>query len=130
MRLVGFDEFCRMPAGTIFAPYQPHILEERLAIKTDDGEEMPENYPYFRHGFTGVMSLEPWIDESCGLENIGDQVEASFEIYDGDNADYMDYEMFLVLEEPDIDYLINILAWAKNGCAGNPEHSRYRITEL
>ena len=35
MRLVGFDEFCRMPAGTIFAPYTPCVLEEELAIKVD-----------------------------------------------------------------------------------------------
>jgi hypothetical protein len=96
MKLINFEDFCRMPAGTIFAPYTPIVTEERLAIKTDPGWETPEDYPWCSHLFNGVMPLEPWIDDRCDLWKIGDQEEARFEIYDGSNADYMDYKMFLV----------------------------------
>jgi hypothetical protein len=118
MRLVGFDEFCRMPAGTIFAPYEPLVTKECLAVKTDTGEDMPEDYPYCRHSFLGVMPLEPWLDDKCELWKIGDSAPASFEIYDGSSSDYMDDELFLVLDSDDVDRMINVLMWAKNGCEG------------
>ena len=116
MKLVGYDDFCRMPAGTIFAPYEPCILEEELAIKTDEGYEMPPDYPYYRHCFNGVMPLQPWFYGF--LNEIGDQEDASFEIYDGDSNDYRDYKMFLIFEEKDVDRMIEVLKWAKNGCKG------------
>ena len=116
MKLVGFDDFCRMPAGTIFAPYEPCVLKDRLAIKVDEGAPMPKNYPYYKHCFNGVMPLEPWNTDE--LFAIGDQADASFETYDGDTNDYRDYKMFLVFEEKDIDRMINALVWAKNGCVG------------
>lgn len=125
MRLVDFEEFCRMPAGTIFAPYEPVVLKEYPAVKVDAGEDMPEDYPYCRHTFNGVMPLEPWIDSDTTLWSIGDQEDASFEVYDGDNCDYMNYEMFLVFEETDIDRMINVLTWAKNGCIGECACSKY-----
>lgn len=124
MRLLDFEEFCRMPAGTIFAPYTPCVLEEELSIKVDPGREMPENYPYYRHMFNGVMALSPWLGDECMLFDIGDHAEASFEVYDGDNNDYCDYKMFLVFEELDIDRMINALVWAKNGCKGKCNCSR------
>ena len=63
------------------------------------------------------MSLTPWFDPDS-LWKIGDTQEASFEIYDGSNVDYMDHKMFLVFDEADIDRMINALTWAKNGCKG------------
>ena len=125
MRLVDFEEFCRMPAGTIFAPYTPCVLKDELSIKVDPGREMPKDYPYYRHVFNGVMPLSPWLGDDCMLFDIGDRDEASFEIYDGDNNDYHDYKMFLVFEEPDIDRMINVLVWAKNGCKGECKCNKY-----
>lgn len=120
MKIVDFETFVRLPAGTIFAPYKPCSLEERLAIKTDEGwdNNEPEEYAYASHFFNGVMTLEPWLGDSCLFES-GDQEPASFEIYDGDNNDYRDYEMFLIFEEEDIDRLIRVLEWAKGGCVGD-----------
>ena len=118
MRLVGFEEFCRMPAGTVFAPYEPCILIEDLAIKVDAGEDMPPSYPYYTHTFNGVMPLTPWIDGTQGPYRIGDTLPASFEVYDGDTNDYCDYKMFLVFDNDDIDRMISALVWAKNGCVG------------
>lgn len=108
MKILNYDEFIRMPAGTIFAPYVPYGLEEGLAIKTDHGGEINGKW-----SFCGVMPLEPW-----NLDSVFDEesVRATFEIYDGDSNDCADYDKFLVFDECDIDRLISVLQWAKNGC--------------
>lgn len=120
MKIVDFETFVRMPAGTIFAPYKPCFLEDRLAIKVDEGKDSvePVDLIYGSHWFNGVMSLEPWMGDSCLFEP-GDQEPASFEIWDGDNNDYRDYDMFLIFEEADTDKLIRVLEWAKSGCVGD-----------
>lgn len=118
MKIVDFETFVRMPAGTIFAPYNPCVLEDNLAIKVDEGRDSYGSDNYESHWFNGVMSLEPWLGESC-LFTPGDQEPASFEIYDGDNNDYRDYEMFLIFEKEDVDRLIRVLEWAKGGCIGD-----------
>lgn len=61
------------------------------------------------------------MNEESGLWAIGDRSDASFEIYDGSSTDYMDYKMFLIFEEADIDRMIRVLEWAKNGCVGEYE---------
>lgn len=118
MKIVDFETFNRMPAGTIFAPYTPCVLEDRLAIKVDHGRE----FDHPRHEkwmFNGVMPLEPW-----NLDSVFDEesVKAIFEIYDGDSNDYRDYEQFLIFEEADIDRLIQVLLWAKSGCKDEDYH--------
>ena len=121
MKLVDFETFVRLPAGTIFAPYTPCVLEERLAVKTCEGWDTPDS-PYYSHVFNGVMPLHPWVDSlSCLLYDCGDEQPASFESYDGDNNDYRDYKLFLVFDEADIDRLIKVLEWAKGGCVGSEE---------
>lgn len=125
MKLVSFDDFIRMPAGTIFAPYTPCVIEEGLAIKTDTGREFHDRWADKEIWiFNGVMKLEPWLGDFIGLYDIGDQNEASFEIYDGDNNDYSHYKMFLVFEEADIDRMIDVLKWAKAGCTGDYKLSK------
>ena len=108
MKIVDFESFIRIPAGTIFAPYKPCALQEGLAIKTDTGSQVGEKYC-----FNGVLSLSPWIDVNSKLCQIGDEEEASFEIYDGNNSDYIEYEMFLIFDEVDVQNLINVLQVAK-----------------
>ena len=115
MRIVGYDEFIRMPSGTIFAPYEPCVLKDHLAVKVDHGTYLGE-YGWI---FNGVMPLEPWIGQFTDLFYIGAQEEASFEIYDGDSNDAKEHEMFLVFEEADIDRMIDVLKWAKSGCIGD-----------
>ena len=118
MKIVDFKTFNHMPAGTIFAPYTPCVLEERLAIKADHGREI--DYPrYGNWMFNGVMPLEPW-----NLDSVidGESVRASFEIYDGDSNDYRYYKKFLIFEECDIDRLIQVLLWAKGGCKDEDYH--------
>ena len=122
MKIVDFKTFNRMPAGTIFAPYTPCVLEEELAIKTDEGRRFA--YPsYGNWMFNGVMPLHPW-----NLDSVLDEesVKATFEIYDGDSNDYRDYKRFLIFEEADIDRLIQVLLWAKGGCKDEDYHEFYK----
>ena len=127
MKIVSFDDFCKMPAGTIFAPYEPCTIKEELAIKVDPGEAMPANFPYYKWCFNGVMPLSPRLGQYCALWGPGDHEEASFEIYDGDTNDYCDYEMFLVFEESDIDRMISVLNWAKMAVSVTAEEVRNKI---
>lgn len=113
MKIVDFKTFNRMPAGTIFAPYKPCVLEDKLAIKVDHGRKFDPDIYRFDWSFDGVMPLEPW-NLDCVFNE--ESVRASFEIYDGDTNDYSDYEQFLVFDEYDIDRLIQVLQWAKGGC--------------
>lgn len=113
MKIVDFETFNRMPAGTIFAPYTPCVLEDKLAIKVDHGREFDPMYFRFDWMFNGVMPLEPWnINSFFGDES----VRATFEIYDGATNDYHDYNQFLIFEDDDIDRMIQVLLWAKGGC--------------
>ena len=109
MHIVDFETFNRLPAGTIFAPYTPSVLREGLAIKVDHGREFKD----YGWSFNGVMPLEPW-NLDCVFDE--DPIKATFEIYDGATADYMDYEQFLIFDECDVDRLIQVLLWAKHGC--------------
>lgn len=120
MKIVNYEEFIRMPAGTIFAPYEPCIFKEELAIKTDTGEE--HDIPFYgkRWCFNGVMPLRPWLGDCCTLYSAGDQEDASFEIYDGDHNDYDNDGLFAILEEQDVKKLIDILQWALKGCEDEP----------
>lgn len=113
MHLVDFETFNRLPAGTIFAPYAPCVLKEELAIKVNHGRELNPMFYNFDWVFNGIMPLEPW-----NLDSVFDEepIKATFEIYDGATADYMDYEQFLIFDEYDIDRLIQVLLWAKGGC--------------
>lgn len=120
MEIVDFETFVRLPAGTIFAPYKPCVLEEPLVIKVDKGCDLYTPTGEDMHVFNGVMSLEPWIDGLyCSLFELGDHESASFKIYDGDNNDYKEYKMFLILEKEDVKRLIKVLQWANRGCVGN-----------
>ena len=109
MHLVDFETFNRLPAGTIFAPYAPSVLNERLAIKVDHGREFKE-YGWL---FNGVMPLEPW-NLDCVFDE--DPIKATFEMYDGCTNDYYGHKQFLIFDEYDIDRLIKVLQWAKAGC--------------
>lgn len=111
MKIVDYETFIRMPSGTIFAPYNPCVLEEELAIKVDEGEQTDNGYM-----FNGVMLLRPWFGDNCKLMNIGDEAEASFEVFDGDNNDYKNYKMFMVFDWIDLDKFMKVLEWAKHGC--------------
>lgn len=121
MKIVTFEEFNRMPAGMIFAPWTPCVYEGEFEIKTDTGYEYECRYDHSRHWiFNGTMPIVPWIDsdqdfiigEECG------PVKSEMFHYDGASCDYMDHKYFAIMEEKDIRKMIEALEWALGGCVG------------
>lgn len=127
MKIVNYDDFVRMPAGTIFAPFTPNIFTEEFGIKVDTGEEHDIPFCGKRWCFNGVMPLRPWLGDFSnyiGSLYLGFQEDASFEIYDGDHNDYDKDGMFAILEEQDVKRLIKVLEWALKGCEGEVEEDK------
>ena len=40
MKIVDYETFVRMPAGTIFAPWEPCVMKAEPEIKVDHGREI------------------------------------------------------------------------------------------
>ena len=104
MLIVKREEFIKMPAGTIFAPWIPNCFMDEFQIKVDGGDG--EHY-------NGTMPLSPWLGDSiiCPGQN-----DVDFEIYDGDQNDISNFEYIAVLERKDVENLISKLQWSLNGC--------------
>lgn len=118
MKIVTYDEFIRMPAGTIFAPWEPCVYRGKFEIKTDGGEE----YEYFGekdYTFNGTMPIVPHIDYDDGFSgyDYGPCKSEMFH-YDGAAVDYLEHTMFAIMEEKDIRKMIEALEWALGGCKG------------
>lgn len=117
MKIVDYDTFIRMPAGTIFAPYEPCVFKERFQIKVDPGYEYRDIFGKTRYMFNGAMPLEPWFeDDMDGWAFDFGVYDTVMEVYDGDSNDAAQYKMFAILEDHEIDRLIFALKWAQNGC--------------
>lgn len=119
MRIVDYNTFIRMPAGTIFAPFKRCVFLDHLEVKVDHGYYLTNHKGDGRWVFNGTMPLEPWNKED--LYEDGESVKATFEVYDGDSNDASMYDWFCVFEPDDIDELIKVLHWAKDGCPGELE---------
>lgn len=108
MLIVKREEFVKMPAGTIFAPWRPNCFMGIFEIKVDTGRF----YPDYGWVYTGIMPLEPWLEDSvCPGQN-----DVDFQVYDGDQNDVAEYDYIAVLERKDVENLIGKLQWALNGC--------------
>lgn len=118
MLIVKREDFIKMPAGTIFAPFLPNVFAEGFEIKVDGGNG--ERY-------CGTMPLEPWIDNDFTMTE--GQYNVDYEIYDGDQNSILEYDLIAVLEEKDVHALIEKLMWALNGCKDEPEPPSKEIDE-
>lgn len=116
MKLVDFETFSRMPAGTIFAPYCPCCILEYFAIKSTDSKLRNGKDPKLTHFFEHVIPLMPSFKYVKKFDAVGDSQRIWFEDSHCNNFDYKDYDMILVLEENDTDAMIDMLEWAKGGC--------------
>lgn len=120
MKIVDYETFIRMPSGTIFAPWKPCVMRDGPEIKVDYGREIligsgGELKKIW--SFNGTCPIVPQPIEGEGFD-FG-EVESEFWYYDGDSNDAKNYEMFLIFEENDIDNMIKVLQWAKDGCPGD-----------
>ena len=122
MKIVNFEEFNRMPAGTIFAPYEPCIAKDEPEIKFDQGHLCEyEGYglsPTWCFNGTVPIVPRPDIDDDENFESSFKygKVKGRFHFYDGCSADYCDEKMFLIYEKEDILSMMQLLAWSLDGC--------------
>lgn len=119
MKIVDYETFIRMPAGTIFAPWIPRIMKNEPEIKVDHGRELLIGSGGELKRIWSFNGTCPIIPRPVEGEGFGfGEVESEFWYYDGDYNDAKNYEMFLIFEEKDIDNMIKVLQWAKDGCPG------------
>lgn len=118
MKIVNYEEFVRMPPGTIFAPWVPSVTKDDFEIKVDHGHEHIDLLGKKVWSYNGTMVVMPQPMQHDGF-CLG-KVDSEFWYYDGDSCDARchadECDMFLVYEKEDIEHLITILEWAKNGC--------------
>lgn len=119
MKIVTYDEFVRMPAGTIFAPWTPCAYKDEFEIKVDGGHSYINRYSGKEcWGFNGTMPVFPYANDDWCFRGVG-PIHSEMYLYDGSNADYDDDELFAVMEEKDIRKMIEALEWALKGCTGD-----------
>lgn len=114
MKIVNYETFVRMPAGTIFAPYEPCVALEDWEIKVDEPREYKRNGEKY-WAYNGTMPLEPSFINPEEATDFG-TYETEMFIYDGSNADILEYKMFAVFEPHEVERLIYALRWALEGC--------------
>lgn len=115
MKIVDYETFIRMPAGTIFAPWTPCAMRDDPEIKIDPGRDYNGRWI-----FNGTCHVVPQPVEGAGFD-YEENVESEFWYYDGDSNDAKAYKMFLIFEKQDIENMIKVLEWAKNGCLGTDD---------
>lgn len=113
MKIVNYQEFIRLPAGSVFCPYEPCIFHSPFQIKTDTGHEYSGH-----HIFNGAMPLEPWFVDQNNLPTEAGTYKTEMAIWDDSSVDFEKDGLFAVLEKNEIEELINVLKWALNGCKG------------
>ena len=116
MKIVTRDEMCKLPNGTVFAPYEPCVIGE-IRVKTGyyvwDGRET----------WNGELHITPSFDmESDATDRI-----THFMVDDGSEADYYPDELFAVFDSNEIGQMIDIFTWAKSGCETDIDLGKYFI---
>ena len=109
MKIVNYEEFIRLPAGSIFCPYEPCIFHNPLQIKTDTGWQSGTTYL-----FNGTISLEPSFSDQENLAFDVGRYEVNFPVSDTSSIDFDKNGLFAILEKNEIEELINILQSALN----------------
>lgn len=107
MNIVNYEEFIRLPAGSVFCPYEPCIFHSPLQIKTDTGWQSGKSYM-----FNGTISLEPDFKEQENLAFGIGKYEIEFPEDDTSSIDFDENGLFAVLENHEIQELIDILTMA------------------
>lgn len=118
MLIVDYDTFVRMPAGTIFAPWEPCVYGDEPEIKVDAGHEYVNHKGEKDWCYNGTMTFVP---EIVGAALEAGKYESEPFYYDGDQNDARDYKLFAVWEPHEVERLISCLRWAQHGCPGDYE---------
>ena len=83
MKIVTYDEFIRLPSGSVFCPYTPCYFHSPFQIKVDKGKEY--QYGYI---FNGTMPLEPWFVDQDNLPTETGTYKTEMAIWDDSSVDF------------------------------------------
>ena len=111
MKIVDYNEFVRLPAGTVFCPYEPCFFHSPLQIKTDTGWQSGTKYL-----FNGTISLEPSFSDQENLAFCVGRYEIGFPVCDTSSIDFDENSLFAILDKEEIENLIDLLKWELKGC--------------
>lgn len=115
MKIVDYETFIRMPAGTIFAEYTPCAWKSEWEIKVDHGYEYTNPWNGEKSwGYNGTTPIIPWFKEEEATTY--GTFETEMFLYDGSSADVQGTEYFAVLEPHEIKMMIRAFEWALDGC--------------
>ena len=109
MKLVNYEEFIRMPQGTVFCRYIPCCFHLPIEIKTDTGYEFNGKYL-----FNGTLPLEPFFANPNEFPDCEGEYEVEFTTCDNSSIDYNENELYAIFETSEIQSMIDALEWAKN----------------
>lgn len=117
MKIIDYETFIRMPAGTIFAEFEPYVFSE-WEIKVDHGHEYIDSWAKVKQwGYNGTMQIIPWFkDELPPDDHIYGTYETEMFEYDGSSADAYGTKYFAVLEPHEVKMMIRALEWALDRC--------------
>ena len=103
MRIVNIDTFIKLPAGILFAKYEPHIFED-LMIK---GNTDNNDFSSVRLLEVKAGSLDEMVDilESA---RVGSSFKLDLEYYCRDGAFEKD-QLFAVYEKEDVEQLLETI---------------------
>ena len=118
MKIVDYETFIRMPAGTIFAEFEPCFFKSEWEIKVDHGEEYIDHWDKTKQWYyNGTMKIIPWFkDELPYYDPVYGTHETEMFYYDGSSADVHGTKYFAVLEPHEVKMMIRALEWALDGC--------------
>ena len=119
MKIVDYETFIRMPAGTVFAEYEPCIFKSDWEIKVDRGEEFMDFWTGVKlWSYNGTMKVFPWFKDELpdGETHKYGTYETEMFYYDGSSADVNETKYFAVLEPHEVKMMIRALEWALDGC--------------
>ena len=111
MKIVTYDEFIRLPSGSVFCPYTPCYFHSPFQIKVDKGKEY--KYGYI---FNGTMPLEPWFSVEDEFPDCVGNYETEMVVTDNSSVDFDKDCLFAVLEKHEVERIIDALKWAIGEC--------------
>lgn len=104
MRIVELDEFIALPAGTVFAKYEPCAFED-LCIK---GDSIPETRDFFYQEIVSALDARDsgeWSKLLFESQETGKSIPMDFDCQGRDGC-FESEQLFAVWERPDVEGLI------------------------
>lgn len=106
MRVVQYNEFIKLPSGTVFCEWEPCIRRE-LKVKGESIDNIDYIEMELRGDFKSEVCLDPYL-EACDRLEKGEEVRAEFDSFGRDGL-YDHNRKYVVYDKQDIEDLLNYI---------------------